>query len=396
MRWPSLIGLVLLLVCVSQSQAVTPMGDWKLDEGSGSVAKDSSGNGNNGVIHGSPTWVPGPSYGRAMHFDGSTYIEIPNTSDWNFPAGFTIQAWFRCGNQLYPEGPIVFKHQSGVMAGFGLGVTSPDNHGVASGLYLLAEQGEVSSGGIERIYGGNFTDNRWHEAVGKYDGTALSLYVDGNLVAHKDHWQYSSFSPENIRIGGLVPGQFHCKFIGDIGEVKIYATPRTVNPKPSRTDQTAVRTMSNEEIAQRIARTEEFLKTLDTNHNGMIDADEVKEGQAKKASLNRMFSRIGKEPHYPVAIDELKREYEAYYRSRFTASSPPRAAELGVLDFQPLPSNIQSGTISRAKVEGGWLIKIEVNAPIPRSRGAGQTSPNAVSITFYPDPQHTWGGGSLK
>ncbi len=202
------------------------MGDWKLDEGSGTVAKDSSGNGNNGVIHGNPTWVPGPSGGMAMHFDGKTYIEIPKTSKWNFPGGFTIDAWFRCGKQPYPESPIVFKHQSGVMAGYGLGVTSPDNHGVANGLYLLAETGEVSSGGIERIYGGNFTDNKWHEAVGTYDGTGLMLYVDGKLVAHKDHWQYSRFSPKNIRIGGMVHGQFHNKFIGDIGEVKIYASPQ--------------------------------------------------------------------------------------------------------------------------------------------------------------------------
>lgn len=40
--------------------------------------------------------------------------------------------------------------------------------------------------------------------------------------------------------------------------------------------------------------------------------------------------------------------------------------------------------ILRAKVEGGWLVKLE------------NMVGTAIGITFYPDPQHSWNGASLK
>jgi hypothetical protein len=211
--------LLLAVLSVSESRAETLMGYWKLD----GTANDTSGNGNNGVIYGNPTWLEG----GGAHFDGSTYIEIPYTSAWNFPGGFTIDVSFKCGDQSYPGGVIVSKAQSGVMAGYGIEITSPDNSVGTRNIGLIAETGEAFTGGHERIYGGDFTDGNWHEARGVYDGTALSLYVDGSLVAHKDQWLYNSFSPENIRIGGVVPGQYHTMFVGDIANVKIYdgATP---------------------------------------------------------------------------------------------------------------------------------------------------------------------------
>jgi hypothetical protein len=53
------------------------VGWWKLDEGEGSIVRDSSGNGNNGIAIGSPTWTTGPA-GVALSFNGTTdYIRIP-------------------------------------------------------------------------------------------------------------------------------------------------------------------------------------------------------------------------------------------------------------------------------------------------------------------------------
>ena len=73
--------------------------------------------------------------------------------------------------------------------------------------------------------------------------------------------------------------------------------------------------MSADEIAQRVARTKDFLTSLDANHNGMIDANEASDPNAK-GMLDRIFGRIGKEPHYPISISEITQGYEAYYRSR--------------------------------------------------------------------------------
>lgn len=42
---------------------------WKLDEGSGTVAHDASGNGHDGTFKGAPQWVTG-KIGGALQFDG--------------------------------------------------------------------------------------------------------------------------------------------------------------------------------------------------------------------------------------------------------------------------------------------------------------------------------------
>ena len=38
------------------------------------------------------------------------------------------------------------------------------------------------------------------------------------------------------------------------------------------------------------------------------------------------------------------------------------------------------GNVYRAKVSGGWLVLV---------------ADNATGLTFYPDPEHNWDGGSL-
>lgn len=85
------------------------------------------------------------------------------------------------------------------------------------------------------------------------------------------------------------------------------------------------RPMSSDEIAQRVARTTDFLKKIDANGNGVIDPDEASDPQAKNM-LDRIFSRMGKEQHYPMAISEIMQGYEAYYRSRGSAGGSPNPA----------------------------------------------------------------------
>jgi hypothetical protein len=57
------------------------------------------------------------------------------------------------------------------------------------------------------------------------------------------------------------------------------------------------------------------------------------------------------------------------------------------LTFENVPC-LHADGIRRAKVAGGWLVMLRENSSRP-----GNTS---ASITFYPDPQHLWDGGSVK
>ena len=73
-------------------------GGWKLNEGSGSEAMDSSGNNNNGTWHGTPSGTSGYySEGNSQiwgQFDGSTdYISSSANSGISGNAAFTLALW---------------------------------------------------------------------------------------------------------------------------------------------------------------------------------------------------------------------------------------------------------------------------------------------------------------
>ena len=45
---------------------------WRLDEGSGMMAFDSSGNGNDASFEGAPEWVEDGQFGKVLKFNGSS------------------------------------------------------------------------------------------------------------------------------------------------------------------------------------------------------------------------------------------------------------------------------------------------------------------------------------
>ena len=90
------------------------VGIWLFDEGSGDVASDSSGNGNDGQIMNSPEWVDGKS-GKALRFDGvDDYVDLPPITSTNWE-GMTVTAWVVLSllpNELpYSYGEIYGSHQ---------------------------------------------------------------------------------------------------------------------------------------------------------------------------------------------------------------------------------------------------------------------------------------------
>jgi hypothetical protein len=91
-----LISFVLVL-SIAGSASAELVAHWKFDEGSGNVAHDTSGNGNDGTFIGDPQWVTG-KIGGALEFDGtSDYIEIPFSESLRVinQGDFTLTAWFR-------------------------------------------------------------------------------------------------------------------------------------------------------------------------------------------------------------------------------------------------------------------------------------------------------------
>jgi hypothetical protein len=70
---------------------------WLFDEGSGAVAKDASGNGNDGKINGC-TWVDG-NFGKALNFNGNdNFVLVSDSPSLSMTNNMTLVAWINPSN----------------------------------------------------------------------------------------------------------------------------------------------------------------------------------------------------------------------------------------------------------------------------------------------------------
>jgi hypothetical protein len=199
---------------VAQAAVINPhpglVGWWRFDEGTGTTAGDSSGNGNNGTIYGA-TYTAG-KYGQALSFDGtSSYVAVPDSSSLQITGAITLMAWVKT-NDLNKQAVIT-----------------------KSGGYLLY----VGTGGDGAVYGylygttsgwlGGSTDvadGLWHLIALTYDPNAgannFKLYVDGALNAQYTVTGSISPSTNRIGIGDRPDVGYRDFFSGTIDEARVY------------------------------------------------------------------------------------------------------------------------------------------------------------------------------
>lgn len=187
-------------------------GSWKFDETSGTVASDSSGNGNNGNIVNTPEWKKG-KFGNALRFVSadSDYVQTisnPITSD-----DITLSLW------VYPE--VISDGSYHAIAGYE-GASSnfrPFNIWVspAAGLHWwISNSGSTQS--WSGTLGGFFdAPNKWYSIVFTKTGNKLVVYKNGQENSLIDSPFTDLYKPPFYRIGRI-----DNYFTGYIDEVKIY------------------------------------------------------------------------------------------------------------------------------------------------------------------------------
>jgi hypothetical protein len=145
------------------------VGWWKLDETSGTIARDASGNGNDGTIKGDPMWVTGKIDG-AIHLDGEDdYIEIGSVGI-SMIGQRTISGWVKASTTAIPSWTTVF--------GF-----SPD--GSTEGTYFDIAVDDSGNYVIDVLgWAGVFgpVDTEWHHFAVTYTGDGGSWYLDGRYI----------------------------------------------------------------------------------------------------------------------------------------------------------------------------------------------------------------------
>ena len=67
------------------------VGFWKMDEGTGTQLRDSSGWGNKATTSGSPAWVP-VFNGLALNLNGSTHAVVSDQANLNPPTALSLAA----------------------------------------------------------------------------------------------------------------------------------------------------------------------------------------------------------------------------------------------------------------------------------------------------------------
>jgi 1,4-alpha-glucan branching enzyme len=188
---------------------------WTFDEGSGSLADDSSGNSNTGMISGSSwTWDPG-LFGSALHFYGQEQVAVSNSASLNPIQGITVSAWVNPDN-WYNQPRILEKGKSNNQYALFVnasGQLSFTVYGVTGGTLVATPP---SAG-------------NWHHIVGTYDRSLISLYVDGQIVTQQTVTGQMPITTDPLAIGFKPGGNLFNNFQGIIDDVRIYGSALTSN-----------------------------------------------------------------------------------------------------------------------------------------------------------------------
>jgi N-acetylneuraminic acid mutarotase len=190
------------------------VGWWKFDETNGTIAYDSSGNGNDGNLTGGPTWATG-KIGGALSFDGvDDYVLIPATTDLDLMR-LTISTWVYSTN---------FDHN-----GFIFEKTADGNVNTQYNLFIQNSELRFRVKPINSSYSDTKVDQSilsgWSFITSSYNSSKRKLFVNGQLVASNDFNETIATNPNGISLIGAYAFNSigsNYFFNGLIDDVRIY------------------------------------------------------------------------------------------------------------------------------------------------------------------------------
>jgi hypothetical protein len=181
------------------------VGWWKFDEGAGPIAKDSSGNGNDGTLQ-QAQWVGGKS-GSALSFTGGSHLAVPDSPSLRAgSSGMTVAFW------LYTDD-----------------VPNVDERIVARGnLWDVKMNTRYPQLTMQGVGYAAMRDalplDQWHHVAFAWDGTTVKAYVDGAPEALGTNTFTSgkvASDSDGLVVGRTIDGQFPCTCRVD--DLRIYA-----------------------------------------------------------------------------------------------------------------------------------------------------------------------------
>ena len=225
---------------------------WKFDEGTGSIAHDSSAFGNDGTLMNEPTWVDGlPLLGKALQFD-TNYVRVPGSPALEFSNPITVMAWAKSEAPTGSYQIICAKWYNDAeefIGSFNLeftpdGITPSFTVVRAGDLYRPADLSSIK-----------VPSGQWAHIAGTYDNDTNRIYVNGVLAGSISVPGTMNTGTQPVAIGALLYPWERNWFNGIIDGVKIYS-----------------RVLSAEEIK---AQFEAGFKRGDANYDGKLTVSDV-------------------------------------------------------------------------------------------------------------------------
>jgi hypothetical protein len=196
-----------------------PVGYWRLDD-TGSTEADSSGNGNSGhdvdaVTHGVAGALAG-STDTAVQLAGG-YVDVPNAAALAITGPFTLEAWVR-PTTVTSQQAIIEKYDRPAPNGYVLRIAA---NGVLNAFVNGPTSLSVAAGATA------LTPNAWQHVVSVYDGTTLSIYLDGFVDGSVTVTQPPGAGADDVRLGAR-GDDTGLRLVGGLDEVAIYPVALSV------------------------------------------------------------------------------------------------------------------------------------------------------------------------
>jgi len=217
--------IALLGTPFSSYAAPSALASYDFDADTGTTLADRSGNNHPGTLINGPTWTAG-KYNGGLSFDGvNDYVSFGDIAQADSLAAITVSVWVKfaatgggASETHFLDKSLCNGYPNGGPWELGAALTSAHK-----AEFVIYPQGANPAA---YVFSGPSTtsidDGAWHYVTGRYDGSRLSIWVDGNLENSSSIGAVTMLnSNSSVELGGHCDGLAQM-FKGTLDDVRLY------------------------------------------------------------------------------------------------------------------------------------------------------------------------------
>jgi hypothetical protein len=228
--------IISLLSLALSAQPAVLLAHYLLDETSGTVAADASGNGFDGTVFGAASWVEG-TLGGALEFMGTDSVVLPAEAMELTAANGSVAFWMnadvptaiytmfwggdnRTGGGFGPENEMHIHLESAgdYWAGGELSFWMQGNPSV----HIFSDPAKGTSAAVAPVNPTLLGDLQWHHVAATWGNSAVKLYIDGLKIMEGGYTPTSPVYPLSHMYLGKMAGGGRT-YTGKLDDVRIYS-----------------------------------------------------------------------------------------------------------------------------------------------------------------------------